>query len=81
MPRVVEAASIYSGYTPERPPNPGAKLIDGGYPTEFGATHSASVGGSGRYIDRPAITRTWCDVSVYRVRGQKGLPLVTFPSG
>jgi len=36
--------------------NLSANFFDGGSPAEFGTTNSASVGGSGKYTDRPTIT-------------------------
>jgi len=56
MPLFVEVASIVSGYTLESSVNLGAKFFDGGSPAEFGTTNSASIGGSGKYTDRPTIT-------------------------
>jgi len=56
MPLFVEVASIVSGYTLESSVSLGAKIFDGGSPAEFGTTNSASIGGSGKYTDRPTIT-------------------------
>jgi hypothetical protein len=56
MPLFVEVASIVSGYTLESAVNLSAKFFDGGSAAEFGTTNSASVGGSGKYTDRPTIT-------------------------
>ncbi|MGB5327520.1 MAG: hypothetical protein WBO58_04805 [Gammaproteobacteria bacterium] len=56
MPLFVEVASIVSGYTLERSVNLGAKVFDGGSAAEFGTTNSATIGGSGKYTDRPTIT-------------------------
>jgi hypothetical protein len=56
MPLFVEVASIVSGYTLESSVNLGAKVFDGGSAAEFGTTNSATIGGSGKYTDRPTIT-------------------------
>lgn len=56
MPLFVEVASIVSGYTLEGAVNLSAKFFDGGSAAEFGTTNSATVGGSGKYTDRPTIT-------------------------
>ena len=56
MPLFVEVASIVSGYTLESSVNLSARIFDGGSPEAFGTTNSATVGGSGKYTDRPTIT-------------------------
>ena len=56
MPLFVEVASIVSGYTLESSVNLGAKVFDGGSAAEFGTANSATIGGSGKYTDRPTIT-------------------------
>jgi hypothetical protein len=56
MPLFVEMASIGSGYTLESSVNLSAKFFDGGSPAEFDTSNSASIGGSGKYMDRPTIT-------------------------
>ena len=56
MPLFVEVASIVSGYTLESSVNLSAKIFDGGSPAEWGTTNSASIGGAGKYTDRPTIT-------------------------
>ena len=56
MPLFMEVASIVSGYTLESSVNLSANFFDGGSPAEFGTTNSASVGGTGKYTDRPTIT-------------------------
>src|SRR5210317_1795459 len=56
MPLFVEVASIVSGYTLEGAVNLSAKFFDGGSAAEFGTTNSATIGGSGKYTDRPTIT-------------------------
>jgi hypothetical protein len=56
MPLFVEVASIVSGYTLESSVNLGAKVFDGGSAAEFGTTNSATIGGSGKFTDRPTIT-------------------------
>ena len=56
MPLFVEVASIVSGYTLESSVNLSARIFDGGAPEAFGTTNSATVGGSGKYTDRPTIT-------------------------
>jgi len=56
MPLFVEVASIVSGYTLESSVNLGAKVFDGGSAAEFGTTGSATIGGSGKFTDRPTIT-------------------------
>jgi hypothetical protein len=56
MPLFVEVASIVSGYTLESSVNLSAKIFDSGSAAEFGTANSATVGGSGKYTDRPTIT-------------------------
>ena len=56
MPLFVEVASIVSGYTLESSVNLGAKFFDAGSAAEFGTADSATIGGSGKYTDRPTIT-------------------------
>jgi hypothetical protein len=56
MPLFVEVASIVSGYTLESAVNLSARIYDGGSPAEFGTTNFGSIGGSGKYTDRPTIT-------------------------
>jgi hypothetical protein len=56
MPLFVEVASIVSGYTLESSVNLGAKFFDSGSAAEFGTTNSATIGGSGKFTDRPTIT-------------------------
>ena len=56
MPLFVEVASIVSGYTLESSVNLGAKFFDSGSAAEFGTANSATIGGSGKFTDRPTIT-------------------------
>jgi len=56
MPLFVEVASIVSGYTLESSVDLGAKFFDSGSAAEFGTANSATIGGSGKFTDRPTIT-------------------------
>jgi len=56
MPLFVEVASIVSGYTLESAVNLGVTAFDGGSAIEFGTANFGSIGGSGKYTDRPTIT-------------------------
>ena len=56
MPLFIEVASIVSGYTLESAVTLSAKIFDGGSAAEFGTTNSGTIGGSGKYTDRPTIT-------------------------